>query len=170
MLRENPAGIMANWAWPEIIDEDSARDAAHVAGGWAYAVAGLTALLAIIGMVGSTTIMGIGPLALIDAVLFAVVGWRVWNGSRPWAVTGLALYCLEIVFDVINHPPGVGILTIIVLLALVNGVRGTFALHKYVEMNKPQPQLPPQPTAQSAAATYMPTSSTPPPPPPSSGL
>jgi hypothetical protein len=155
---------MANWAWPEISDEDSARNAAHVAGGWAFAVAGITTLLAVISMAGAP-IMGMSAWSLLDAVLFAVVGWRVWNGSRPWAVTGLVVYCLEIAMNVIEHPPGVGILTIVVVLALVNGVRGTFALHKYVEMNKPQPQD--QPMAQSAGATYMPTSSTPPPPPPS---
>jgi hypothetical protein len=157
---------MANWAWPGIVDEDSARSAAHVAGGWAYVVGGLTALLTVISIASSTSIMGMSPWSFLDAALFGVVGWRVWNGSRPWAIAGLVLYCLEVAMNVIEHPPGVSILSIIILLALINGVRGTFALHKYVEMNKPQAQPVPA-MAQSAGATYMPTSSTPPPPPPS---
>jgi hypothetical protein len=155
---------MANWAWPEIIDEDSARDAAHMAGGWAGVVAGVTALLAIISIVSSVRILGLGPLSLVDAALFGVAAWRVWNGSRAWAITGLVLYGLETLWGVVTHPPGVGVLTFIILLALINGVRGTLSLHKYQELNKQQ-----QATARAAAyAAYMPTSSTPPPPPPSS--
>jgi hypothetical protein len=166
--RALPAKIsatMANWAGPEISDEDSARSAAHMAGGWAAVVAGLTAVLSIISIAGSVSLMGASPMGLIDAALFGIVAWRVWNGSRAWAVTGLVLYCLEIIFNVISRPPGVGILTFIILLALINGVRGTFGLHKYVEMNKAQIQA--QPAAPGAAmGSYMPTSSTPPPPPP----
>jgi hypothetical protein len=126
-------------------------------------VAGLTTIFAIISMVSPVRVLGIGPAALLDAVLFGVVAWRVWVGSRAWAIAGLVLYCFEIIWSVVTHPPGVGILTIIILLALINGVRGTFGLHKYMEMNKPQPVLQ---SAPSAFATYMPTTSTPPPPPP----
>jgi hypothetical protein len=158
---------MANWAWPDIHDEDSARSAAHVAGGWAAAVAIITALLVLINLLSSSQIMGIGRLALIDSALFAIVAWRVWVGSRAWAVTGLVLYAFEITWNVVTHPPGVGILTIIIVLALINGVRGTFSLHKFLEMKRPemQPVL-----ASAASATYMPTTTTPPPPPPSGKL
>jgi hypothetical protein len=155
---------MANWAWPEIIDEDSARDAAHKAGGWAAAVAGITALLAVISLTGSS-LFGITPLSLVDAALFGVVAWRVWYGSRAWAVAGLSLYSLEVLFSVINHPPGVGILTIIVLLALINGVRGTFALHKYMEMNQQQAMSAAQAAGAQNYQPYMPTTAVPPPPP-----
>jgi hypothetical protein len=150
---------MANWAWPEIIDEDSARSAAHMAGGWAAAVAGITTLLAVIGMVSSFRM--VPPTGLIDAALFAVVAWRVWNGSRAWAITGLALYSLEVVINIVTHPPGVGVLTIIVYLALINGIRGTFGLHKFVQINTPQPVA-----LVATAGSQMPTSGTPPPPPP----
>jgi hypothetical protein len=158
---------MANWAWPEIIDEDSARSAAHTAGGWAAAVAGLTTLLAIISIFSSVSLLGINAYSLVDAALFGVVAWRVWCGSRGWAIAGLALYGLEVVYAVVTHPPGVGILTIIVLLALINGVRGTFALHKYTQMNRQQQAMS---AAQAAGAqSYqpsMPTTAVPPPPPP----
>ena len=152
---------MANWAWPEIIDEDSARDAAHKAGGWAGVVAGLTALLALVSFSG-TRIMGIGPLALVDAALFGVVAWRIWCGSRAFAVAGLSLYSLEVLYAVVTRPPGVGVLTVIIMLALINGVRGTFGLHKFEEMKKQQMMQQPPPMAYQAA---MPTTSVPPPPP-----
>lgn len=157
---------MANWAWPEICDEDSARDATHRAAVWAAVVAGLTALLAIAGIVASQPIFGIGPSALLDAALFGVVAWRIWNGSRPWAVTGLLLYCFEVIWSVATHPPGVGILTIIILLALVNGVRGTFGLHRYLEIKKQQEAFSQTQALGQASgfAAYMPSTSTPPPP------
>lgn len=152
---------MANWAWPEITDEESARSAAHMAGGWAAAVTGLTTLLVVINMLSSSRILGIGPSALLDAALFGIVAWRVWNGSRPWAIAGLSLYALEIAWNVVHNPPGIGILTIIILLALINGVRGTFRLHAYMEAGRPQPQV----MMQAAPhGTFMPTTSTPPPP------
>jgi hypothetical protein len=167
------AGAMANWAWPEIIDEDSARSAAHLAGGWAAVVAGLTTLLAVISMASETSIMGSGPWSLLDAALFGVVAWRVWCGSRAWAIAGLSLYLLEIGFSLATRGSGVGILTIIIVLALINGVRGTFELHKYVEMRKQQEVMT---AAQAMAAApagtiytpqgYMPSTSVPPPPPP----
>jgi hypothetical protein len=161
---------MANWAWPEITDEESAREAAHKAGGWAAAVAGLTALLALISLTGSVSLFGITPWSLLDSVLFGVVAWRVWCGSRPWAVTGLSLYCLEILFSVITHPPGVGILTFIVLLALINGVRGTFALHKYTEANIQQAYAVQAATHQAAQPYVSGTFGSPPPPPPTDPL
>jgi hypothetical protein len=158
---------MANWAWPEIIDEDSARDAAHMAGGWAGVVAGLTTLFAVISMVGGVRILNVGPLSLIDAALFAVVAWQTWRGSRAFAVTGLSLYSLEVLYGIVTHPPGIGVLTIIILLALINGVRGTFGLHKYEEMKKQQEMSAPPIVAPPGMAHYaaMPSTSVPPPPP-----
>src|SRR5438270_3237718 len=158
---------MANWAWPEITSEDSARDAAHMAGGWAGVVAGMTTLFSIISMMTGTRIMGASQWSLLDAALFGVVAWQVWRGSRAWAVTGLSLYGLEVLYSVVTHPPGVGILTFIILLALINGVRGTFGLHKYEEMRKQRAMMQAQPMAFQAGAqqSYMPTTSVPPPPP-----
>jgi hypothetical protein len=153
---------MANWAWPEIIDEDSARDAAHMAGGWAGVVAGLTTLFAVISIFGGVSVLGIRAWSLLDAALFGVVAWRVWAGSRAWAVTGLSLYCLEVLYGMVTHPPGVGILTIIIVLALINGVRGTFGLHKFIEMRQQQMMIQQPPMAYQAA---MPSTSVPPPPP-----
>jgi len=153
---------MENWAWPEIIDENSARDAAHMAGGWAGVVAGLTTLFAIISIFGGISGMGIRAWSLLDAALFAVVAWRIWCGSRAFAVAGLALYGLEVLYGVVTHPPGIGILTVIIMLALINGVRGTFGLHKFEELKKQQMMYQPPPMAYAAT---MPTTSVPPPPP-----
>jgi hypothetical protein len=156
-------------------DVGSARTATHQAGGAAAAVAGLTALIATINLVSDTSIMGLNAWSYLDASLFGLVAWRVWCGSRAWAVTGLALYVLEVTINVVTHPPGVSILTIIILAALINGVRGTFALHKFREWRKQEEMAAAQQMAYQAGATqgylstaqgYMPTTAVPPPPPP----
>jgi hypothetical protein len=78
-------------------------------------------------------------------------------------VAGLSLYALGVLYGVVTHPPGIGILTIIIMLALINGVRGTFGLHKFKEMNRQQTMMSqPPPMAYHAA---MPSTSVPPPPP-----
>jgi hypothetical protein len=81
-------------------------------------------------------------------------------------VAGLSLYGLEVLYGVVTHPPGVGILTIIIILALINGVRGTFGLHKYEQLKLQEAMYAaPPPMAYQAPQFYMPTTSTPPPPP-----
>jgi hypothetical protein len=157
---------MANWAWPEISDEDSARSAAHKAGVWAGIIAGITALIVVIKIF--TSGQNEEAVGLLDAALFGVVGWRVWNGSRPWAIAGLALYLLEIVVAIVTHPPGISILTIFILLALINGVRGTFKLHEHVEARKQQEAMTQAAAAAVAATPQIPTFSAPPPPRPPS--
>ena len=158
---------MANWAWPEISDEDSARSAARKAGGWAGIIGGLTGLVVVIKMFA--TGQNGEAAGLLDAALFGVVAWRVWNGSRPWAVAGLALYLLETVVAMVTHPPGISIFTFIIVLALVNGVRGTFKLHQYVEARKQQEAMAQAAAAAAVAVPQIPTFSAPPPPrPPSS--
>jgi hypothetical protein len=92
------------------------------------------------------------------AALFGLVAWRVWNGSRPWAVAGLTLYLFEIGWNLAHHH-GFGILTVIIVLGLVNGVRGTFALHKYREEKARMMQS--QAPAQTSAAAAGSTASTP---------
>lgn len=106
--------------------------------------------------------MGIRAWSLLDAALFGVVAWRIWCGSRAFAIAGLSLYGLEVLYGIVTHPPGVGILTIIIMLALINGVRGTFGLHKFEEIKKQEQMYQPPPMAYQAA---MPTTLVPPPPP-----
>ena len=69
-----------------------------MAGGWAGVVAGLTTLLAAVSIFGGISVMGIRAWSLVDAALFGVVAWRIWCGSRVFAVVGLSLYGLEVLY------------------------------------------------------------------------
>src|SRR5215472_6316111 len=119
------------WFWPEIYDRETAQDVAR-RGAWvAVFVAGLTALLALLSLGLRIVILGVTPMALLDAVIFAVAGWRIYKMSRAWAVTGMVLYLLEVVYALTQGR--FSVLAVVFLFAFLNAIRGTFAFHRYVE-------------------------------------
>jgi hypothetical protein len=125
-----------SWYWREIEDKDSAEDATRPAAGISFFVAALTGLLAVLSLVYHKPVFGLDGYSLVDAALFAVVGWRIRRLSRPWAVIGLCLYLVEAVVSLGTRGTGIGILTIVFVIAYVNAVRGTFAYHKHAK-NEP---------------------------------
>jgi len=120
------------WYWPQI---DNVADAEQASNGgmWAALIcAGVTTLFATVAVVSHGAIMGINGWAYVDALLFAVIAWRIRARSKAFAVAGLTLFALEKVFQFATQPKAaVGIfLAIALLLAFISGVRGTFAYHR----------------------------------------
>ena len=70
---------------------------------------------------------------MLDAALFAVIGWRIRRMSRAWSIVGLCLYLMEAVVSLGTRDAGVGVLTIVFVLAYINGLRGVFAYHRYMK-------------------------------------
>ncbi len=134
----------SNWFYPQITDLESAREASHQ-GVWACAaVAGVTLLFY------GLTHFNINPLrltsyALIDSALFLLLGVGIYRKSRTAAVLGLALYVLERIFGSIEYGFKGSAVLVLVVIAFVNSVRGTFAYRKYLETasNPPEPALHP---------------------------
>jgi glucose uptake protein GlcU len=118
-----------NVFWPSILNEDDAREAARRAGGFAWLVARVTTLIAIASIVLGHPIAGASGRSLLDAALFAVVGWRTWRFSFPWALAGLLLYLFEVLYG-LSHGRFPGFLGIIIVLALIAGARGTAYLKR----------------------------------------
>ncbi len=130
-----------SWYWPEIKDASTAKDAVYGAAGVSVFIAVVTALLAILSLVYKKPILGLDGLALVDAGLFALVAWRIHNMSRTWAVIGLVLYLLEVGERLVSRPSAAfGVMTIIFILALIGGIRGAFAFHRY-NKQEGQPQV-----------------------------
>ena len=122
-----------NLVRPTITDEATARTAARQ-GVWACGiVAGVTLLLY------GLTFLDFNPLnlneyALVDIVLFVLIGWGIYRMSRAAAVLGLMLYVLEQLYTwtEAGFKPSAHI--ILFIIAFANSIRGTFAFHKYSEM------------------------------------
>ena len=137
------------WMWRLIVDKESARKAAMDGFGAAMLVAGVTALFAVLTRFGVKIVPEFSLLNLLDAAIFAFIGWRIHAMSRTWAVIGLLAYLGEVGYGMYAHGPSrFGVMVVILVIGFVGGVRGTFAFHKY--------SLTPQPMGT--------VSSTPPPP------
>lgn len=129
MARDNTP---VRWYWPQIGNVADAEQASN-AGMWAALVcAGVTTLFATVAVFSHGAIMGINGWAYVDALLFALIAWRIRARSKVFAVIGLGLFVLEKVFQFATQPKaGVGIfLAIVLLFAFISGVRGTFAYHR----------------------------------------
>jgi hypothetical protein len=122
--------ITGNGWWPDVSTPEGA--ALGIRGGSQAAL--ITALFT--GIVAATSIgfnepiMRIDGWSLVDAALLAVVGWRLKRESRAWAIVGVAYWVLSIISRLMEGAGGFGILSIVILVFLLNGVRGTFAVAK----------------------------------------
>ena len=103
-------------------------------------VATVTTVLAFSSMRGSEVAktLGVGASAVVDALLFIMVGFGIWRYSRVAAVSGLLLFIAERLFlwATARHRPGG--LAVLLLLGFVNGVRGTFAYHRFTTTSSDQ--------------------------------
>ena len=116
---------------------ESLSDAQKVArmGTWAACfVTGMTAILAIASIAGVLPSgIPIDGWALVDAAIFAAIAWGIYQMSRVAAVAGLVIYILEKIYmhAVAGASIGAGLLvSLLITLAFVNAVRGTFAYHR----------------------------------------
>lgn len=135
---------MRSMWWPPVTYREGAREAARLGGGAAAFVAGVTALFGVLAIFGLQILPGFSTLSLVDAALFSIVAWRTYRMSRAWAVVGLLLFVAGRAFAF--YQQGVTAMSGIVvglflLLAFLNGVRGTFAYHRL--STQPRSTVPP---------------------------
>jgi hypothetical protein len=133
------------WYWPTIEDESSAKHATRAAVGVSGFIAAVTALAAVLSIVYRKPMLGLDGWGLVDAVIFALIAWRISKVSRVWAIVGLLMYLVEVGYKLATNPSGaLGVLTIISILAYINAIRGAFAYHRYRKAET-NPLAPPAP-------------------------
>jgi len=120
-----------SWLWPTIVDKASAKRASMcglVACAWC---AGATILVVMVNMLG-VDLLHFHISALLDALLFIIIGWGIHRMSRFAAMAGLALEVYERAAQVFERAFSHGfVLDIFLVLLLISSVRATFAYHKY---------------------------------------
>jgi hypothetical protein len=120
------------WYWPTIDDKSSAEHATKSAVGVSGFIAAVTALAAVLSIVYHKPILSLDGWGLVDAVIFALIAWRISKVSRTWAIVGLLMYLFEVGYKLVTSPSGaLGVLTIIFILTYINAIRGAFAYHRY---------------------------------------
>lgn len=131
-----------NPIWPEITDLESAASAAR-SGFWAAAiVAAVTAAVATWAAVSGSSVLSINSWAYLDAILFAVIAWRIRRYSRAFAVAGMLLFTVEKALLFVENGAAGWPLALVLLLMFIAGVRGTVAYHRFSTLAAGVPPLP----------------------------
>jgi hypothetical protein len=106
--------------WPDVSILEGAKLA--VTYGWvaSYLIACSTTISALVGWTSISS--------LIDAVFWLIIGYGIFRNSRIASVIGLMFFAFELLSKM-QHGKSVGI-GVILLLYLVNGVRGTLAYYR----------------------------------------
>lgn len=127
-----------SWIWPSVADMSDATRASDQAFWAAIVVAGITAAFATFALTTGSVIGSIDASAYIDAALFAIIAWRIKRRSRAWSVVGLALYLAEKIFQIAENPAASSgiVMALVIMLLLVGGVRGNFAIYKLNQAQK----------------------------------
>lgn len=112
-------------------------------GTWAACfVAGMTTLFAL-GSIFAPLPLGIpvNVWSLIDAVIFGIIAWGIHRLSRIAAVAGFICYIIGQIsmFSASEGKYKVSFITILISLAFVNSVRGTFAYHRLQKTEHSEP-------------------------------
>lgn len=120
------------WLWPVITNDEEAKKAARSAAYVAATVAVLTCVVSIVALITKEPFSGIDGWGILDALLFAVIAWRIFKLSFPWALSALLLYCAEMAWkwNTQGLPGGNVVVPVLVVLALIAGVRGTAFIGK----------------------------------------
>ena len=135
------------WYWPEITILKQRRKQLSK-GAASFFIAGITALVATASIYLRKPILGLDAWSLVDATIFAIAGWRTRRLSRTWAVVAFVLFLIEKIYELVSNPvPSGFVMAIVLLLALLAAVRGTFAYHRFKrnEAEGPLRQLRPAP-------------------------
>jgi hypothetical protein len=108
-----------------IANIEDAKAAAMIGAGAAGFAVLTTALLIVIGMTS--------PASWVDAGLFALISWLIFKMSRIAAVSGLVLFLLEKVYQIVHVrlPVSGYVVAIFVTCGFIWGIRGTFAFHRF---------------------------------------
>jgi hypothetical protein len=122
-----------NVFWPDV---STLPDVAWAVkqGVWAAGfVAVVTGIVALVALSLHTAVLGLGASALVDSAIFAAVAYGIHKNSRFAAVSGLVIYLVERIYMFKAagvHGGGATAMVVILTLAFVTAIRGTFAYHK----------------------------------------
>jgi hypothetical protein len=123
-----PSGT-GNWLWPAITDLESAAATGRDGAAVAFAVAGITAIFAVLAYFHVLNVLS--PWALIDAGVMAVLGFFIRRMSRAAAVAALMWFIGARIQGAITHSLAANVmLGLILLVGFISGIRGTFTYHR----------------------------------------
>jgi hypothetical protein len=128
--------------WPSIDDEVEARAAILNAAAGAFFIAAFSGAIGTLSLLLDHPILGFDERAFRDAIVFAFVGWGIRRASRIAAAFGFTFWLFEAAERYIARPgstPNTGlVLTVLLMLYLLHGVRGAFLIQRLSTERKVQ--------------------------------
>jgi len=120
------------YLWPKITDVESSKKAAKQGILVFVFCIVVTSVALIMSYFQNKAVLGMNSYALVDLVLFVIIAFGMYKMSRLAAVCGLILYVIERIVTV-NNMNGVSFIVMFVLIMmLINCIRGTFAYHDFM--------------------------------------
>ena len=120
----------AQWIWPSVTDMVSAQKASRQ-GLWACTwCAGATLFLVVLSVLG-VRLFDFDMWALLDVLLFIVIGWGIYKMNRFAAVAGLVLHIIERADMWAEYGPKNPVIALLISLMFINSIRGIFAYHRH---------------------------------------
>ena len=127
--------------WPTLETIEDAKGAARQGAGFAALIAVGMASVITLNLTGVTNnFLGMNGYAYIDASIFLLIAVFTYRYSRVAALAGLAVYVLERANQISETGANRHVGAILLGLLFVNGVRGTFAYHRFVSAAVQTPQ------------------------------
>jgi hypothetical protein len=121
--------LLAAWFWPKVSDRKNAQFAINEAFCVAIALAVIAAVFATIQVMQSSE-DGFDAEPFVSIVVFSAIAFGIHRRSRIAAISGLVLYLVGCGYAWVRFGPNFGVIPVLVALAMVHGVRGTFAFQK----------------------------------------
>ncbi|HXY86587.1 MAG TPA: hypothetical protein VEH52_14020 [Gaiellaceae bacterium] len=117
--------------WPDLSEPGAAERSLKAATVVAYLVAAVTGIVALLALLDVTSL--VSPWYLVVALVFAVIGFFISRRSRTAAVSGLTLYVVGAIANVVATG-GVGVVVALIFtMYLLNGVRAAYHLARVAQ-------------------------------------
>lgn len=115
---------------------EGAKKATAQGYGIAYFVAILTGIIVLIAVTTGESIAGIDAYGIVDVLLMALAGLGMQFYSRIAAVGALLLFVLGkvVMLSEGNMNAGGWVMSVIIIFAFINGIRGTFAYQNFRQL------------------------------------
>ncbi len=121
--------LLAAWFWPKVSDRENAQFAISEAFCVAVALSAIMAMLAAIEVL-RTSAESFDAQPFLSPVQYAGLAFGIYRKSRIAAISALALYLVGRGYLWIKAGPYFGVIPVLITLAFLHGVRGTFAYQK----------------------------------------
>lgn len=132
--------LLQAWFWPDVSTRKNALLAINEAFWVTVAVATFWTLFSL-GGIGRNQNSEFDPFVLVDPILLGLAAVGIRYKSRASAILSLGLYTSVHVFTFLKTGSFGMLLSVMVFLALLHGVRGTIAFHRFAPIPEGTPSI-----------------------------